>query len=132
MSVLPPPDPNDETAFQEKVDHEVDQVDIPEEMPEPPVKGQPIKDVCKNCYRPVCQVPAEGAFKALTLERFPSGWCHWDGRIDQVTNPDYHVAELFVQPPVRWGFLDPKGKSSFEVTQGPSKVRSGWSGGGTA
>jgi hypothetical protein len=134
MSVLPPPSPDDEEAFQEAVEHEVEQVEVPSEMPEPRPTGSPIKDVCKHCMRPVVQITPEDSerFHFLTLANYPSGWAHWDGRIDQPNNVSRHVAELFVEPPVKWGFLDPKGKSNFEVKSGPSKVRSGWSGGGVS
>lgn len=81
-----------------------------------------IRDVCKHCMRPVFDAEIDG----MVI------WRHWDPRVDMPQNPAFCVADLYVPPPVDWGHLDVRGKSSFEVTQGPSKVRNGWSGGGVA
>ncbi len=88
----------------------------------PPIKAA--RDVCGVCLRPVLVTGND--------DEGNESWGHWDVRIDMPQNPAFHFAELFVEPEVKWGFLDTRGKSDFEVTQGPSKVHSGWSGGGTA
>lgn len=86
--------------------------------PPPPLPERAFKDTCQTCYRPVVEI--EGT------------WKHWDPRIDEPTSPAYHAAVLYDPPPTRWGFLNVKGKSDFSIDQGPSKVHSGWSGGGVA
>lgn len=98
---------------------------VEEELPPPPpVVAPPAnkpahRDVCKNCMRPVVVWP-DGSVS------------HVNGAIDIPENKAFCLAELYVEEPIKWGFLNVKGKSDFEVKSGPSKVHSGWSGGGVA
>jgi hypothetical protein len=96
--------------------------DVPTEEPQlgaGPAKPTPavrvIRDVCETCMRPITDVYGP--------------WKHIDARFDI---EGAHPAVLFVEPPVAWGFQGTKGKSDFTVKAGPSKVHSGWSGGGVA
>lgn len=103
---------------------------VPEPEPEEPVVVPPapakvvdraFRDVCAHCMRPCFQddrPESEG------------GYLHWDSRIDDPSNPAFHLAELYNPEPTRWGHLNDGKKSQFEVKQGPSKVPAGWSGGG--
>lgn len=119
MSVLEPPESPGEPVENPVIEEAVTVVKpLP---PAAPVKTA--KDVCSVCLRPVLVV-------GNTEDQDVYG--HWNPAIDDAANPAFHIAELFVEPTVRWGHLDTKGKSEFSVNQGPSKVHSGWSGGGVA
>ena len=115
MSVAEPlPPEDDDERRKREVEREADGIEIPDEVPEPPVTGSPIKDICKSCMRPVLQMTTQAE-----KTKYPSGWAHLDPRIDISANPAYHVAELFVEPPVRWGFLDTRGLALGVGNKGP-------------
>lgn len=59
-----------------------------------------IKNICTNCRRPL-----------IELDR---GWVHVDSRIDDPRQPAFCVPELYVEPDVRWGFLEIKGRHGVE------------------
>lgn len=87
--------------------------------PPRPAGNVAIKDTCAKCRREIHWIPERG-------------WVHNNPSVDVPNNPAFCIAELYEEPPVRWGFLNSEHKQQFEVNSGPSKVRSGWSGGGVA
>ena len=110
MSVIDPEPGKDLISVEESV------VVLSESVQRP--AGQVSRDICAECYRPLTDIFGP--------------WRHIEARFDIVGLTGAHPAVLRIEEPVRWGFQGDKGKSNFEVNQGPSKVRDGWSGGGVA
>lgn len=55
-----------------------------------------IRDVCKNCMRPVFADCLDGV----------TFWRHWDPRVDMPSSEAFCLPELYVPPQVNWGHLD--------------------------
>lgn len=83
---------------------------VPVPVTEHPTTAPAHKQVCKHCLRPVLEV--DGA------------WVHWDARIDFPENPGFCLAELFIEPVIRWGWQTDGSKSDFTVGPAP-KITSG-------
>ena len=115
MSVLEPGE-SPETPEEEPVV-------VPVVPPTPAVVDRAFRDVCAHCKRPIMQDDRPES---------ATGYLHWDVRIDSPANPAFHLAELYVEEPTRWGWLNDGRKRQFEVTPSPSRVPAGFGGGGVA
>lgn len=95
MSVLEP----GETPIEEVV------VEAPPVVaPVAPVRNSAIPDTCANCRRP--------------LKPNGDGWAHVNSRIDDPACPAFCLPELFIEKPIRWGWLNDGKRPDFIVSDG--------------
>ena len=102
MSILEPGEEPIEVAVAEEAPVVIPVVTLPPKA---------TRDVCDNCRRGVWEDEV--------------GWHHLDARIDIVTHPAFCLAALYVEEPVRWGFLNVGRRSEFTVTDGRGSRGSG-------
>lgn len=101
MSLVEPPPRDEDTPVLEEPLAPVIPIVVP--------PGNPLKDVCEVCRRPVVELPG--------------GWCHWAPQIDRPGSPDFHAAVLAVEEPVEWGWLGMKGPGLVSTSRGGHGLR---------